>query len=106
MPCDWAPTQVETRLGLVFTDAGAWDLIAELLEGGHPFNRVTLRKPPGDIAYETTIKLRADLPTIYVKVQLKAGRIWGRSFHNELRATGKGVRDAGQGEPESDCGRR
>jgi hypothetical protein len=86
MPCDWAPTQVETRLGLFFTDAGAWELIAELLDGDHKFERVVLRTPQGEVAYETTVKLRLDLPTIYIKVQLKAGRIWGRSFHHELRA--------------------
>jgi hypothetical protein len=88
MPCDWAPTQVETKLGLYFTDAGAWELIAELLESGHPFQHITLRVPPGDVAYETTVRLRADLPVIYIKVQLKAGRIWGRSFHNDLRSAG------------------
>jgi hypothetical protein len=96
MPCDWAPTQVETLLGLFFSDAGAWELIAELLESGHPFQQVTLRRPPGDIGYETTVKLRRDLPTIYIKIQLKAGRVWGRSFHNELRATGGGAKHAGE----------
>jgi hypothetical protein len=63
----------------------AWDLIATLLESSHPFKEVKLDKPLGDIGYETTVTLRADLPPIYIKIQLKAGRIWGRSFHNACR---------------------
>jgi hypothetical protein len=99
MPCDWAPPQVETKLGLFFTDAGAWAFIADLLESGHPFSAVTLRKPPGDVAYETTIRLREDLPVIYIKLQIKAGRIWGRSFHNSARKEEE-TNDAGKTEPQ------
>jgi hypothetical protein len=96
MPCDWAPTQVETKLGLFFSDAGAWEFIAELLESGHPFKEVTLRVPRGDLAYETTVRLRVDLPVIYIKVQFKAGRIWGRSFHNALRSAAGGEKHEGE----------
>jgi len=86
MPCDWAPHQVLNTTDMPFSDAGAWELIANLLEGGHPFTSVTLRKPPGDVGYETKVTLRANLPLLYIKIQVKFGRIVGRSFHNDLRA--------------------
>jgi hypothetical protein len=90
MPCDWAPHQViEPATNMPFTEAGAWEFIATLLDGTHAFHAVRLRKPLGDIGYETKITLRADLPLLYIKIQFKAGRIWGRSFHNDLRAARK-----------------
>jgi hypothetical protein len=86
MPCDWAPNQVVcAETDMPFTEAGAWEFIAQLLESEHVFQEVELKVPPGDIAYETTIKLRNDLPEIYIKIQFKKGRIWGRSFHYSLR---------------------
>jgi hypothetical protein len=94
MPCDWAPTQVENpRTGMPFTDAGAWELIAELLDGNHEFTEVTLRNPPGCLAYETRVCLQANYAEIYIKVQHLAGNIWGRSFHNDLLAKREGGDD-------------
>jgi hypothetical protein len=90
MPCDWVPHTVKCPITeMPYTDAGAWNLIADLLEAGQSFVEVKLRKPAGDIAYETVVTLRADLPPLYIKIQLKAGRIWGRSFHYALRSSAK-----------------
>ena len=86
MPSEWNPTQVlNPETDMPFTDSSAWDLIADLLEANHPFCEVKLRQPPGQIGYEATIALRHDLPTLYIKIQKKSGKIIGRSFHNSLR---------------------
>ena len=86
MPCDWSPGTVTCpETDMPFTDAGAWNLIADLLDGDHCFREIRLRVPAGDIAYETTVVLRSDLPPVYIKIKLKGGRIRGRSFHNDLR---------------------
>jgi len=104
MPCDWAPHQVlNPATDMPFSDAGAWEFIADLLEGNHPFSSVILRTPPGDIGYETKVILRAELPPLYIKIQFKVGRIWGRSFHNDLRAAQN--RDTHEEASESDEGK-
>jgi hypothetical protein len=36
---------------------------------------------------------------IYIKLQIKAGRIWGRSFHNSARKEEE-TNDAGKTEPQ------
>ena len=87
VPCDWAPTAVENpETGMPYSDESAWWLICSLLEAGHPFQPVQMKKPPGEVAYETKVRLRHDLPLVYIKVQIRHGRAWGRSFHNDLRA--------------------
>ncbi len=83
-PTDWRPTTVRNPDGLVdahFTASTAWELIAERLEAGHEVEVITLRLPPGAKGYVMKIDLGADVPTLYVKLQLGAGRIIGRSFH-------------------------
>jgi hypothetical protein len=89
IPCDWAPTTVENpETGIPFSDDSAWRLICKLLESGYEFHPVDMRKPPGEVGYETKIQLRCDLPVVYIKVQLRHGKAWGRSFHNDLRKEG------------------
>ncbi len=81
-PTKWQPEQVSNPLcGMPFTDASAWDLVASRLEEGHEVEVVTLRKPPGATGYVMRIKLDTTVPTVYVKLELGAGRILGRSFH-------------------------
>jgi hypothetical protein len=84
-PTDWRPQTVSNPNSLLdpyFTDSGAWELIATTLERGHPVEVVTLRKPPGATGYVMMIDLETDQPPIYVKLQLGAGKIIGRSFHH------------------------
>lgn len=64
-----------------FTDGGAWELIASKLEDGHDVETVVLRKPAGATGYVMKIKINPNAPTLYVKVELRSGRILGRSFH-------------------------
>ena len=85
-PTEWQPQQVNNPVsGLPFTDAGAWELVATKLEEGHEVEVVVLRKPPGATGYVMHIEFDSTVPTVYVKLQLRAGRILGRSFHYSWR---------------------
>jgi hypothetical protein len=65
--------------GQPFTDAGAWEFIAQLLLQGHPLEESPQEQPPGVTAYVMQISLPEG--TVYIKVRLGAGFILGRSFH-------------------------
>ena len=83
-PTDWRPTDVRNPNGILdshFTNSTAWELIAERLEAGEEVEVIELRKPPGASGYVMRIQLAADLPELYIKLQLGAGKIFGRSFH-------------------------
>lgn len=80
-PTEWQPYAVLDENGEPFTDAGAWDLVADLLERGHPIKSVVLRHPPGKRAYEMIVSLRPGSLEIYIKLQMGSGRVIGRSFH-------------------------
>jgi hypothetical protein len=81
-PRDWRAHQVtDPRSGAPFTEPAAWDYIAEVLEQGHAYEVLILDRPPGAKAYVLKIPQRPDVPEIYVKVQLGAGIVIGRSFH-------------------------
>jgi len=64
-----------------FTEAGAWEFVAEAIEAGHAMEELTLDKPPGATAYVLIIAQPSDVPPIYVKLQLGSGCVIGRSFH-------------------------
>jgi len=82
MPCDWQPTTVvNPAVGIPFTDISAWLYIADLAESGHKIESITLEQPKGETAYVMSVQLRANTPDLYIKIQLKRSRIWGRSFH-------------------------
>ena len=80
----WEPRQVRnpaSELDVPFTEPGAWDFIASRLEDGHDVQVITLDNPRGKTGYVMKIELGPAAPRLYVKVQLDAGRIFGRSFH-------------------------
>lgn len=81
-PCDWSPhVIVDPETGLPFSDASAWQLICKQLdESPESFHEVRLRKPPGQIAFETVLTLPSH-DRVYIKVQLFQGKAYGRSFH-------------------------
>jgi hypothetical protein len=82
MPCDWRPTTVTNpEVGIPFTDITAWHYIADMAEGGYTIKEIILDQPKGDKAYTMSVELASSMPPLYIKVQLKRGRIWGRSFH-------------------------
>lgn len=81
-PTRWNPQQVRNpEGGLPFTDPGAWDLIASKIESGHQVEIVELQKPKGATGYVMLIELEPEMPLLYVKLELKSDRIFGRSFH-------------------------
>ena len=82
MPCDWQPTTVANPTsGICFTDITAWHRISDLAETGHPIEEIELAQPKGEIGYVIKVTLDANSPELYIKVQLKRGKIYGRSFH-------------------------
>ncbi len=82
MPCDWRPTTVTNpAANIPFTDISAWHYIADLVESGHPIETITLDKPPGETGFVMLVEMEAESPRLYIKLQLKRGRIFGRSFH-------------------------
>jgi hypothetical protein len=68
-----------------FTDAGAWELIANLMEMEVEISEVTLRQPEGEKAYEVKIRLGVAEPLLYIKVQVKGETVFGRSFHYDYK---------------------
>ena len=83
-PARWQPRQVLDPTGGLdapFTEVGAWELIASRLEDGHAVEVIELRKPPGATGYVMKIDLGSGAPLVYVKLELRSGRILGRSFH-------------------------
>jgi hypothetical protein len=85
-PNDWRPTQIKhPTTGGIFTAVGAWHLIADLLDGGHPLEEIVLCKPPGKRAYVMHVELATGQPRLYIKLELGSGKIIGRSFHYSYR---------------------
>lgn len=86
-PIRWQPEQVANpqSLGMPFSSAAAWDLIASSLEGGHPVEVIELNKPPGATGYVMKIEIEPNQPQLYVKLEMGAGKIFGRSFHYSER---------------------
>lgn len=70
----------------VFTEVGAWEFIAELLEAGHPIQEIDLEIPAGKKAYVLLASGGEKRPEIYIKVQLGSGQVIGRSFHYSERS--------------------
>lgn len=83
-PKDWSPKSVVDPLfNQPFTDQGAKDFIAELLENGHPIEEIALDTPLGKMGY--VMKVETEGGKIYIKLELGSGKIIGRSFHYDKR---------------------
>lgn len=84
IPCVFNPWTITNPItDMPFTEASAWELIVRLLKEGHEFTPKILRKPAGETGYETRYQLGANGQTIYIKIQLRCGRIICRSFHHD-----------------------
>jgi hypothetical protein len=80
LPSDWRPgTVTNPEDGQPFTDVAAWQFVADLLDRGEPLECVELTYPAGKKGY-VMIPWIANR-RVYVKFQLGAGKIIGRSFH-------------------------
>ncbi len=64
-----------------FTDSTAWEFIASRLETGEEVEVIDLQQPAGAKGYVMKIDLGLGLPELYVKLQLGASKVIGRSFH-------------------------
>ena len=83
MPTDWAPQHVRnpaSNSSEPFTQDGAWEFVADLLEVGHEVEVIELRVPPGKKGYVLIAEGIAP-EKIYIKLQPGSGVVIGRSFH-------------------------
>ena len=83
-PRDWAPNRVPNPevSGFNFSEAGAWEFVAEKLEAGHAYEEVRLDIPLGALALVMKIQLTSTPPLLYVKIEVGArNKAIGRSFH-------------------------
>lgn len=86
MPCRWEPTTViNPEVGIPFSDISAWHFVAQLADDGHELEEIVLDQPAGETAYVILTPLQVNVPLLYVKIQLKRGYIFGRSFHYSIR---------------------
>lgn len=82
-PRDWNPGAViNPASGLPYTESGAWQLIAEILESGHPVETVVMNNPRGKTGYVLIYELSEDTPPLYIKIHFGSSGIVGRSFHH------------------------
>lgn len=83
-PTEWCPNQVLNPDGVFdscFTSLTAWEFIATRLEEGEEVEVIELRHPKGAKGYVLRIDLGPKFPRLYVKLQMRGGVIFGRSFH-------------------------
>src|SRR5437763_10726573 len=77
-PCDWRPRAVVDPRdpdNQVFTEVGAWEFIAELLESGHAIQEIELENPRGKSGYVILASGGPKRPEIYIKVQIGSGSV-------------------------------
>lgn len=81
-PRRWHPECVTSDVtGMPFTPADVWHFIADRLEEGHPIEVIDMQDKPGTYGFVMLVEVRSCERPIYIKVQLGAGVIIGRSFH-------------------------
>ncbi len=82
-PCRWFPYRVlHPVFGVPFTDASAWNFVADLLSAGHEVKTIVMEKPFGQIGYVLKTAGHPGYPEIYIKLTLSSHYINGRSFHD------------------------
>lgn len=82
-PTKWHPTSLRDSNGEPFTEDGCWHFVADAIEAGVAVDEIVLRQPAGKRGF--VMKLAGhDGVTIYVKLQLLADKVLGRSFHESV----------------------
>ena len=80
-PVKWHPTSVcEMGSTSPFTEAGAWEFIACLIEDGTEIETIILDKPPGKTGYVMLVQGNYN-ERIYIKLEIVGEKVFGRSFH-------------------------
>lgn len=69
---------IDPRTGLPFFEDSAWLFIVELIDGGHAISTIQLDQPKGALGY---VLVTAPPDSIYIKLQIGASTVIGRSFH-------------------------
>ncbi|GIW90630.1 MAG: hypothetical protein KatS3mg109_1062 [Pirellulaceae bacterium] len=82
-PRDWRPGSVlDPKTGKPFTEAAAWEFIAEVLETTDvALEAVEMREPGSGGKTGYVLLVPTGERRLYIKLQLGAGRVIGRSFH-------------------------
>lgn len=83
-PSRWNPFAVpnpEAAVGFHFTNTSAWHFIADRVEQGAHVEIIALDRPVGATGYVMKLQLKENSPGLYVKLELTASKIIGRSFH-------------------------
>lgn len=89
-PCDWQSTgMTDPRTGETFTEDGAWEYAAEMIRSGVVIEVIELQFPPGKKAYVMLVPSHDPKTPIYIKLQLTAESVIGRSFHYSTNPTKK-----------------
>ncbi|WP_407157799.1 hypothetical protein [Bradyrhizobium sp. STM 3557] len=82
----------DPRTGEVFTEDGAWEYLAAHLEAGVLVEVIELEVPAGKKGYVMLLPSHDPHCRIYVKLQLGADTVIGRSFHYSVTVR-RGERD-------------
>lgn len=81
-PTRWEPfTVINPETDFPFSRESAWELVAREIERQSRVDVVKLRHPAGATGYVMKIRLEPNRPRLYIKLELRPGRIYGRSFH-------------------------
>jgi hypothetical protein len=86
IPTQWQPHTVRDLNGEFFTDPGAWEFVANLIEDGHTVEEISLRHPPGKRGLVMKVRLDRNETEIYIKIRLGSGKIIGYSFHYSVHS--------------------
>ncbi len=80
-PNRWSPETI-CAPGTIdaFTNAGAWEFIAQCLDDGVDIEVMTLDKPPGKTGYVMLVPGNHN-ESIYIKLEIAESKVIGRSFH-------------------------
>ena len=93
-PTKWHPTSlIHPQDGVPFTEDNCWTFIADAIAAGAPVEEMVLRRPVGKRGFVLKLTGHNDV-MIYVKLQLLADSVLGRSFHE---STGRDDEDEQDG---------
>jgi len=83
-PTKWHPTSLRhPESGEPFTEDNCWTFIADAIGAGAEVEEIVLRLPPGKRGFVLKLEGHGGV-IIYVKLQLLAAKVFGRSFHESM----------------------
>jgi hypothetical protein len=83
-PTKWHPTSLShPESGEPFTEDSCWTFVADAIVAGTEVEEMVLHRPPGKRGFVLRLKGHGGV-IIYVKLQLLADKVFGRSFHESV----------------------